>query len=174
MTSDAYLKGPYARIVIPDERGGYYSEILEFPGCFAQGDTVEEAFRNLEEAAKSWLEVAVANGQEIPQPSTNRGFSGRVALRLPRGLHKQAAKAAEREGTSLNQFLLTAIASRVGSEDLYTRIVNRLESRLIATASNLTQMFAYNVRNAGQQSFTVLNPKLLRGESADTSEAVRV
>jgi hypothetical protein len=35
-----YLREPYARILIPDALGGYSADIfLDFPGCFAQGET---------------------------------------------------------------------------------------------------------------------------------------
>src|SRR5712691_10885211 len=97
-----YLKEPYARILIPDEEGGFSAEILEFPGCFAEGDTANEAMQNLEEAAEAWIEAALAQGLEIPEPMINQGYGGKIALRLPRGLHRQAARMAERDGTSLN------------------------------------------------------------------------
>src|SRR5579872_4515314 len=42
-----YLQQPYARIVIPVEHGGFHAEILEFPGCYAQGDNLDEAYSNL-------------------------------------------------------------------------------------------------------------------------------
>jgi|GEM_PF-1465490 predicted RNase H-like HicB family nuclease len=114
---DEYLKEPYARILMPEEDGTYTAEILEFPGCLAQGETATEAFANLEEAARSWIAASLAHGQEIPNPTTIEGFSGRVALRLPRGLHRQASILAKRDGTSLNQFVVTAVASHVGAEN---------------------------------------------------------
>jgi len=167
MTPEEYAKAPYARIVIPDENGGFYAEVLEFSGCFAQGRSVDEAFRNLEEAAKSWIEVAAANGQEIPEPSSNLGFAGKVALRLPRSLHRQAVRFAERDGASLNQFLVMAIAGRVGAEDLYSRMVNRLESRLITTAANVIQIAATYLHNYRPQEELLLSgPRLLPEASA--------
>ncbi|KKM61029.1 hypothetical protein LCGC14_1535950, partial [marine sediment metagenome] len=37
------LRKPYARVLIPDESGGYFAKILEFPGCYAEGETPNEA-----------------------------------------------------------------------------------------------------------------------------------
>src|SRR5581483_6341622 len=111
--ADSYLKAPYARILVPDEEGGFVAEILEFPGCVAQGSTADEAVRNLERGAKSWIEAAISQGQEIPEPLSSQSFSGRVALRLPRSLHGQCVRMAERDGTSLNQYLVTSVAARV-------------------------------------------------------------
>src|SRR5690242_5618574 len=98
-----YLRNAYARILIPEEDGSYSAEILEFPGCFAQGTNPTEAMAKLEETAKSWLTVALAHGHEIPPPSSAHGYSGRVLLRLPRSLHRSAAMRAVRDGVSLNQ-----------------------------------------------------------------------
>jgi HicB family len=40
--------------------------------------------------------------------------SGRLLLRMPRTLHAELARAAEREGTSLNQFITSALSRTVG------------------------------------------------------------
>jgi predicted RNase H-like HicB family nuclease len=124
-----YLKEPYARVIVPEETGGYAAEILEFPGCFAAGETPEEAYQNLEGVAKEWIEAEVEAGREIPAPSDAEAFSGRYALRMPRGLHQQAARMAEREGTSLNTYIVTAIAARAGADDLFHRMVEKIETR---------------------------------------------
>jgi len=112
---DEILRAPYSRVVIPDqETGTFTARILEFPGCVAQGDSVEEAYEKLQGAAESWLEAALDLGQKIPDPLEEHVYSGRVLVRLPKSLHRQAAEAARRDATSLNQFILTAIAERVG------------------------------------------------------------
>ncbi|MDA8205732.1 MAG: toxin-antitoxin system HicB family antitoxin [Thermaerobacter sp.] len=108
------LKKPYARCLTPDECGGYVATIQEFSGCIAEGDSAELAMQNLEAAAASWLKAAAEFGQPIPDPLDLHGYSGKVALRIPRGLHKQAAEIAASEGASLNQFLTSAIAQAVG------------------------------------------------------------
>lgn len=111
---DNILARPYRRVLIPDaEAGGYTAFIEEFPGCIAEGDTGEEALRNLESVAESWLEAALELGQSIPDPQTEQ-YSGRVALRLPKSIHRRAVEVARAEDTSLNQFLVSAIAERLG------------------------------------------------------------
>lgn len=125
-----YLKKPYARILIPDETGGYSAEILEFPGCFAEGETADEAMQALERAADSWIQAALDQGQAIPQPSISHGYSGRIALRLPKSLHRKVAQCAERDATSINQFILSAIATKVGAEDFYQDMVTALVDKM--------------------------------------------
>jgi antitoxin HicB len=130
---ERYLNQPYARILIPDSKGGFSAEMLEFPGCFAEGGTADDAIDNLERAASSWIEVALSQGQEIPPTSAGYGYSGRLVLRLPRELHKLAARKADRDRVSSNQCLLTAIATWVGADNLYQRLEDRLLDRIVAS-----------------------------------------
>ena len=154
-----YLKEPYARILIPDEEGGFSAEILEFPGCFAEGDTADEAMQALDRATDAWIQAALDQGQAIPLPFRNQGYGGKIALRLPRSLHRQATEFAERDGTSLNQFLVSAIAARVGAEEFYNRLVTellkKLEDKLVVAANRVTNIAFVNVRiDPGKQAAT--------------------
>lgn len=51
--SDSHAYG----VVVPD-----------LPGCFSAGDTLEEALDNAKEAIELWLEVAIDEGEAIPEP----------------------------------------------------------------------------------------------------------
>ncbi len=125
-----YLLKPYTRILIPCD-GSYSAEILEFPGCFAEGETPDIAIKNLEESAETWIELSLKQGLDIPEPFVNQGYSGKIALRLPKSLHRQAIRFAERDGISLNQFLLSAISERIGAEELSNQIIEKLESQIM-------------------------------------------
>ncbi|BCF96600.1 hypothetical protein PPGU19_011690 [Paraburkholderia sp. PGU19] len=126
LTPKDILQKPYARRLLPDEIGGYTATILEFPGCIAEGDTAQEALAALEEAAESWLTVAIANKNEIREPVDFEGYSGKVALRIPRTLHRQVAEFAEMEGTSINQLLVHAISRYVGGKEAFRAIADKL------------------------------------------------
>jgi antitoxin HicB len=66
---EKYLELPYKLIIIRDKESGTFTgKVLEFPGCISQGDTVDEVYKNLSEAAKSWIIAALDMGQEIPEP----------------------------------------------------------------------------------------------------------
>jgi antitoxin HicB len=134
VTPKDYLREPYTRALRPDESGGFYAEILEFSGCFAEGETPDQTYKDLEAAAEAWIQARLDQGQDVPPPFNNLGYSGTVSLRLPRSIHKRAAIMAERDRVSLNSFLTTAIASRVGAEDFYTTLTNRLESQIMESA----------------------------------------
>lgn len=118
MTAIEYLRKPYARRLTPNEHGGYIGTIQEFPGLVAEGETAEASIAALEDAARSWIEAALASGQKIPEPVALTGYSGKVALRMPRGLHKRAAEMASSEGCSLNQWLVSAVSFYLGGREL--------------------------------------------------------
>ena len=42
-------------IVHPEESGGYWAEVPALPGCFTEGDTIEELETNIREAVEAWL-----------------------------------------------------------------------------------------------------------------------
>jgi len=45
-------------LIRPAEEGGYWAEVPALPGCFSQGETIEEVRANIREAAQGWLAVA--------------------------------------------------------------------------------------------------------------------
>jgi HicB family len=56
--------------------------------------------------------------------------SGRLLLRMPQSLHSALARAAEREGVSLNQFIASTLADAVGQgSDSAPRQGERVRSR---------------------------------------------
>ena len=114
--ASARLRMPYGRLLIPEEEGGYRAEILEFPGCIAEGDDAAEALAELEAAAEEWIEAALEMGSPIPPPLDEANFSGRLNLRLPKSLHRKATVAAELDGVSLNQFIVASIAEQLGQQ----------------------------------------------------------
>jgi predicted RNase H-like HicB family nuclease len=42
-------------IALPEEGGGYSVVVPALPGCFTEGDTIEEVQANIVEAAEGWL-----------------------------------------------------------------------------------------------------------------------
>ena len=107
---------PYAftiRELEPEEGGGWYVEIPTLPGCSSDGETIEEAVRNLEEAMLLWIEVAEEAGLNLPSPDREIGeFSGKLTVRMPRTLHRDLTLEAELENVSLNQYITYILADR--------------------------------------------------------------
>lgn len=139
------LSDQYARRLTPNPGGGYTATIQEFPGVVAEGATADEALKNLESAAHSWMEAVRTSGQRVPEPVDLGGFSGKIALRLPRGLHKRAAEMASSEGVSLNQWLVSAIGHYLGSRETLNAAVDQMCSRIAVPSRVGTTMFVYDM-----------------------------
>ena len=57
-------------IIQEAEEGGYWAEVPALPGCFTQGDTLQELKSNLHEAIEGWLlaaepESAIIDGEVL-------------------------------------------------------------------------------------------------------------
>src|SRR5688572_6963250 len=122
-TAQDYLQQPYARVLVPAEGGGFTARILEFPGCVAEGPTRDEALNALEQAAESWLDVALALGHTIAQPLATQEYSGKIALRLPRWLHEQLVRISEMTHITPTQFIVAAIGEKVGQHGAVAQII---------------------------------------------------
>jgi antitoxin HicB len=128
-TPEEYLAGPYGLLLVREPQGGFSAEILEFPGCIAEGETADEAVNNLEGAAKAWIESELDSNHKIPAAASGDEYSGRLALRLPRSLHRALALKAHRDGTSINTEVVTAIASWLGSDGAIQRLTPLFSQR---------------------------------------------
>ena len=129
-TIEDYLGLPYTRELIPEPEGGWFVRIKELPGCMSQGDTPEEAMDMIEDAMTGWLETALAHGQAIPEPRHDEDFSGKFVVRVPKSMHRRLSDAAQADGVSLNQWIVAALASALGSE--LPRKPQRTLNRLLA------------------------------------------
>jgi len=62
------------------KEGGYVAWVPVLPGCHTQGDTLEEAEKNVKEAILVYLESMMARKESVP-PET-RIFQGRVEVQV--------------------------------------------------------------------------------------------
>jgi antitoxin HicB len=112
--AEGLFRLPWSREVLADEDGGYLARVPELPGCFADGDTVEEALANLNVVLREWLTISLERGDPIPEPRRiDDSFSGRFSVRVPRSLHEALSRRAEEEDCSLNQFVTALLAEGV-------------------------------------------------------------
>ncbi len=58
----------YRVLIEQDEDGVFVVEVPALPGCISQGNTREEALRNIQEAIAAYLESLEAHGEPIPPP----------------------------------------------------------------------------------------------------------
>lgn len=66
-----YLSLKYPISLYPEEEGGYTATIPDLPGCMTQGETLEEAIENINEARELWIETVYKSAKKkIPLPRT--------------------------------------------------------------------------------------------------------
>ncbi|MGN7613142.1 type II toxin-antitoxin system HicB family antitoxin [Magnetococcales bacterium HHB-1] len=90
-----------------EDGGGYLIEFPDLPGCISDGETIEEAIANGQNAVLSWLETAQEQNRKIPLPSSVNQFSGQWRMRVPKSIHAALAYRAKQEGVSLNMLATT-------------------------------------------------------------------
>ena len=119
---------PYRVSVDREEVGGeerWVASVDELPGCTSTGTTRDAAVGGVQDAISAWIATALEEGREVPEPAGKTTFSGRLLLRMPRSLHRELTRAAERESVSLNQLITDVLASAVnwqgGAGDRRTR-----------------------------------------------------
>lgn len=111
------LKYPVTiRPLAKEEGGGYLAEFPDLPGCIADGETVEEALHEADNALKAWLATSKEFKDAIPEPTVASNFSGQWRIRLPKSLHAALALRAKLEGVSLNTLAATILARGVGEK----------------------------------------------------------
>ena len=93
---------------IPNEEGGgYLASIPDCPGCIADGDTIDEAIAEIQDAFEAWSMAKQEDKGGLPAPKI---YSGQFVQRIPKSLHRKLAKRTELEGVSLNQLTTALLA----------------------------------------------------------------
>ncbi len=128
-TIEEYLALEYPFNVVADREGGYVILYPDLPGCMTQVESLEEIPQAADEIRRLWLMTEYAEGAEIPLPSYPEEYSGKFNVRLPKSLHRELAEAAQRDGVSLNQYVVMLL-SRRDSEVRVERRLEAIEARL--------------------------------------------
>ncbi|MBI5948612.1 MAG: type II toxin-antitoxin system HicB family antitoxin [Chloroflexi bacterium] len=117
-----HLAVQYPFNVIADPDGGYVLIYPDLPGCMTQVETLEEVPGAAQEIRHLWIETQYEDGFTIPLPSYPEEYSGKFNLRIAKSLHRRLAESAERDGVSLNQYVM----SLLDKGDALARVEQRL------------------------------------------------
>ncbi|MGH7867884.1 MAG: toxin-antitoxin system HicB family antitoxin [Candidatus Dormibacteraceae bacterium] len=94
--------------------GGFFAKVVELPGCMTEADSWLELDDMIRDALVGWLAVALEHGDGIPEPHSAAKYSGKIMVRATHRLHRSVVEAAEREGVSMNQFVVETLAAATG------------------------------------------------------------
>lgn len=56
----------YTVLIYRTEEGGFWAEVPSLPGCYSQGETIEEAMKNIKEAIEAHLLALKEEKEEVP------------------------------------------------------------------------------------------------------------
>jgi predicted RNase H-like HicB family nuclease len=179
---DHYLKLRYPMEIIEDEEGGYFGHFPDLPGCVAQGESVDEVVRDLNEAKHSWIEACRDSGMEVPMPHEPADeYSGKFLLRIPKSLHRELAVRARRDGMSLNQYVGHLLSLAVGRErqvDRDYQLLQKLSSvsafsswgsfRMLTSSTPICPLAEADVVTAAtEENMPTLDTFILGGQGAE-------
>jgi predicted HicB family RNase H-like nuclease len=119
-----YLSLRYPITITPiaeDRGGGYEASILQL-GRYTfvgDGDTIENAIKNLNKLKKEYFKNFLKERITIPEPERgDEEHSGRILLRLPKYIHKALLEQARNAGVSLNQHVSNLLAFGIPIHEL--------------------------------------------------------
>lgn len=100
-----------------EEGGGFLISYPDFSDCLSDGETVEEALKNGNDALKSTIAALKEKGLPIPAPNSGGVASGKFVARVPKTIHARLATRAKAEGVSLNTLVVTLLAEGLGRKE---------------------------------------------------------
>lgn len=102
------------RVAWSKEDAEFVATCAEFPSLSWVATTQVKALKGLEALLIEVLTDLAENGEPIPEPISERTYSGRFNLRVPPNMHRRLALEAAEEQMSLNQYIVHALASGLG------------------------------------------------------------
>lgn len=118
-TLDYYLNLPYTTEFKRDrsdaDKPVWFAGVKELSGCITEADTFDEAAEMIKDAMKVWIQGSLDADLSIPEPQPEPEYSGKFSLRLPKSLHRDLVRVAEREGVSLNQYINVTLGRAAGA-----------------------------------------------------------
>ena len=148
----------YSVTTVWSEEDGYFvSTSMEFPYLSGFGDTPDRATAQLWEIIQDAIEILAEDGEEIPTPQVAKNYSGQIRLRMPVSLHEKLTKMAEREGVSLNSYILTLLQGGSSKEELALKVIESLHgvisdtSDMAKTVIRLSEVESQRIKYSGEK-----------------------
>jgi predicted RNase H-like HicB family nuclease len=122
--------------------------VAEYPalkGVSGVGSSPQEAIDSLIESAEFNIEGLKEAGLPIPLEDAyiEDDYSGKITLRLSKGLHRKVAEIANNQGISLNQYLLEAISAYSSTQVMETEFVNKTFEFILNVTSSSYSSFDF-------------------------------
>ena len=100
------------RVTWSPEDGEHLGMCIEFPSLSWLAETPEEALAGVRKVVAEVVSDLRANGEPVPQPLSEKHYSGEFRVRIPPELHRQLALMAAEQGVSLNRLASAKLAGQ--------------------------------------------------------------
>ncbi len=143
-------------IIGSDEDKGYIATCPDFPGLSAFGESEGEALEEAKVALELFIDSFKEDGEPLPEPTKESGYSGQFRLRLAKSFHRALSRLAKREGVSLNSFVVHLLAIALGKKEMIEEIKPQL--RRIEESRSTIIHFTNTVNTHIDYDPTVIEP----------------
>ena len=93
------------RVIWSDKDDEYLGLCAEFPNLSWLAETPEAALKGIRRVVAEGIKIMEADGDSIPEPLSNKKYSGKFSVRIPPEVHRNLAIQAAEEGVSLNRLI---------------------------------------------------------------------
>ena len=93
------------RVIWSDKDDEYLGLCAEFPSLSWLAGTPEAALKGIRRVVAEGIKIMGADGDSIPEPLSNKKYSGKFSVRIPPEVHRHLAIQAAEEGVSLNRLI---------------------------------------------------------------------
>ncbi|MCM1067504.1 MAG: type II toxin-antitoxin system HicB family antitoxin [Muribaculaceae bacterium] len=106
-------KGYSGSVEFSPEDNCFFGKVQGIKGTLIsyEGTSVDEIRQDFEQAVDYYLESCQERGIEPAKP-----YSGKLLIRMPSDLHSQVAEAAAKAGTTINEFINSALRHEIRIE----------------------------------------------------------
>jgi hypothetical protein len=98
------------RVAWSVEDGEHVATVAEFPSLSWLAPTPVEALAGLADVVRDVLADLAACGEPIPEPLSERSYSGRFMVRVPAEVHRRLVREAAEQRVSLNRLVSDQLA----------------------------------------------------------------
>ena len=98
------------RVTWSAEDGEHVATVAEFPSLSWLGPSPVEALQGLAVLVREVLADLAASGEPVPEPLSERIYSGRFVVRVPAEVHRRLVREAAEQHVSLNRLVSDRLA----------------------------------------------------------------
>lgn len=99
------------RVAFSAEDGEFVGTVAEFPSLSWLAESKQGAFAGIGAVVADVLDDMVANGEAVPEPISDRKFSGRFQVRVLPDVHRTLVTRAAEQSVSLNRLISDRLSS---------------------------------------------------------------